>query len=100
MLWHAQVITIVVRGYPAEAGLTAQTCFDAKEPYTAVATVQLLDNGQAHVQGMKGGGTVPMTRRDYQDLLRMLSEDFGTLKLDASRHGKDTSYDTSPAPLD
>lgn len=99
MHWHAQVITIVVRGYPDDAGLTAQTCFDAKEPFAAVATVQILDNGTAHVQGMKGGGKVPMTRRDYQGLLDMLSDDFGILKLDANRHGKDTGYDTSPAPL-
>lgn len=100
MRWHLQPIAFLARGYPDAAGPTGQACFDKADPYTAITTIQMLGNGKANIQGMKGEVGDTLRRNDYQDLLNTLREEEGVNKVLAVRDREDVDYDTAPVPLE
>ena len=99
MRWHAQPVVLLLRGWPDSAGPSGQACFDAHLKCPVIATVQLLGNGKAAIQGLKGEESMPMHRQNYLDLLDLLLTDFGVQLLGSVRHGKDTEHETGPMPL-
>ena len=100
MHWHADPITLTLRGYADEAGSSGRACFAKSVPYQVVATVQLLGGGKCNILGLKGDGNMPLKKRDYRGLLDLLRDEHGIRQVLSIRHGADADFDTTPAPPD
>ena len=86
--WY-KVRTYTLRGYAEPGG------YDARVPFDAVLRADIFPIEQrAFLSAAKGGDLAPMARKDYRALARFLRAEFGDIKVDMDRHGRDIETTT------
>ena len=85
-MWHAQTTRLTVRLY--DQGAT----YAEKAPFRAVAQVDLRGNGVAYIHAALADGR-PVSASEWRSLARMLRDDWGVMRIESDRHGKQTVFD-------
>ena len=95
MHWHAETITVTLRGYHDGDS------YDARDAFPVVATAQLLGGKRAFISGfLKDGKQIErIEKADWEALGVMLRDKFGIHKIESERHAVEKTFDTQPAPL-
>ncbi|APW37177.1 hypothetical protein RD110_08160 [Rhodoferax koreense] len=95
MHWHAESITVTLRGFKDGDS------YENRDKFPVVATAQLLGGKRAFISAFLRDGTQihRIEKADWLALGVMLREQFGIEKIETERHTKPKTFATGPAPL-
>ena len=89
MHWYAETSALILRGYEAPGG------YEARAPFSAVISAQLLGGDTAFLAGALRLDGQPLSPADWRDLARMLRAQHGVQQIEALRHGRRITWPTT-----
>jgi hypothetical protein len=91
-MWHAQPTGLSLRLYDSD---DAQSAFDNKEPFLAVAQVVLLGQGRAFIHSALTKDGKRLSSARWLEIGTLLKENWGVTEVMIERHGKLVNLSTA-----